>query len=72
MNAQDTYKKNRESVNEMMQRLTACLDAHSKRQAVDAANWGYIGDIEHVEMLIAQAVFSLGGMGEGEKETRGL
>jgi hypothetical protein len=62
--AQAAYSARFAGVASLLEKLDAGLVAHSDRQAADARNWGYAGDLGHVEELLGRALFALTGEGE--------
>jgi len=59
--AANMYAHNAASVAERLADIQALLAKHAERQAADARNWGYAGDLSHVDNLLAQVVHALGG-----------
>lgn len=62
--AQAAYSRRFAGVSELLLKLDEGLKAHSDRQAVDPRNWGFAGDLGHVEELLGRALFALTGEGE--------
>jgi len=50
--AEETYRQRRETVDALLSELRGKLDAHAKRAAADPKNWGYAGDLGHVEEVL--------------------
>jgi len=50
--AAETYRQRRETVDALLGELRGKLDAHAKRAAADSKNWGYPGDLGHVEEVL--------------------
>ncbi len=48
----DAYRQRRRSVNALLDELRKKIDAHAQRAAADPANWGYAGDLGHVEEVL--------------------
>lgn len=50
--AADEYRQRRQAVDALLEGLRDKLDAHAQRAAADPANWGYAGDLGHVEEVL--------------------
>ena len=50
--AADAYQQRRQAVDALLEELRGKLDAHAQRAAADPANWGYAGDLGHVEEVL--------------------
>ncbi len=50
--AADAYRQRRQAVEAMLNELRGKLDAHAQRAAADPQNWGYAGDLGHVEEVL--------------------
>lgn len=50
--AAETYRQRRETVDALLGELRSKLDAHAKRAAAAPQNWGYPGDLGHVEEVL--------------------
>lgn len=54
------YQALRSNVEAQAQKLTAAIAAHAAKQAKDARNYGYVGDLAEVEAKLAEALRLLG------------
>jgi hypothetical protein len=50
--AADAYRQRRHAVAALLEELRGKLDAHAQRAAAGPANWGYAGDLGHVEEVL--------------------
>lgn len=50
--AEENYQQRRETVDALLGELRGKLDVHAKRAAADPKNWGYAGDLGHVEEVL--------------------
>jgi len=50
--AANTYRQRRQTVDALLEELRGKLDAHAKRAEADPKNWGYAGDLGHVEEVL--------------------
>lgn len=54
--AQLAYAQRQAEARELIARLSNGLDAHSRRAALDSANWGYAGDLAEVCERLVQSM----------------
>lgn len=59
--AKTTYKEKAKSVRQLIGRLEKALQKHDKEFAGDEKDWGYVGDIGHVESGLKDIVEFLRG-----------
>lgn len=52
LTAADAYRQRGQAVEALLDELRGKLDAHAQRAAVDPSNWGYAGDLGHVEEVL--------------------
>jgi hypothetical protein len=57
--AAEAYQAQRAKIAEKMVEIAKGLELHAQRQADDARNWGYAGDLAHVNELLSQVLESL-------------
>jgi len=50
--AADAYRQRRQAVDALLDELRKKIDIHAQRAAVDPSNWGYAGDLGHVEEVL--------------------
>jgi hypothetical protein len=55
-----SYRAELGATEALLRRLAAKLDQHKTKQAANPKNWGYVGDLQHINSLLCQA---LGGAG---------
>ena len=58
--AAQAYAARRSTIKAHLSTIDLDLEAHQKRQAADARNWGFAGDLAEVERLLAEAARILG------------
>lgn len=58
--AAEAYAARRATIEAHLSTIDLGLDRHEKRQAADARNWGFAGDLAEVERLLAEAARILG------------
>ena len=51
--AADAYRQRRQAVDALLDELRKKIDAHAQRATADPANWGFAGDLGHVEEALA-------------------
>jgi hypothetical protein len=54
------YKALRAESADLLKRIAKQLAQHAKEQAADPTNWGFPGDLGHVNVELAQVLASLG------------
>jgi hypothetical protein len=54
--AEQAYAAARERVDSLRARLEHLLDAHQEKHSEWRGDWGYVGDLNHVVVLLADAV----------------
>jgi hypothetical protein len=54
------YRKNLATAQETLRRIAAQLAEHEARQAAQPLNWGYVGDLGHINEELAQVLAGLG------------
>ncbi len=65
--ADATYRTNLEQVRGMITALQVEVERHASGQAADPRNWGFPGDLEHLEEILIDALHAVGA-GEDEDE----
>ena len=50
--AADAYRQRRQAVAALLDELRKKIDAHAQRATADPANWGFAGDLGHVEEVL--------------------
>ena len=50
--AADEYRQRRQTVDALLDELRKKIDTHAQRAAADPSNWGYAGDLGHVEEVL--------------------
>lgn len=58
--AAEAYAARRATIEAHLSTIDLGLEKHQKRQAADARNWGFAGDLAEVERLLAEAARILG------------
>lgn len=48
MNANEAYKDRRKLTSVLIKEIKKLLDTHEQNQAKEPNNWGFVGDIEHI------------------------
>ena len=66
-NANDAYRAAREKLDERLNRMNHAIREHVERQYKDRANWGFAGDMNHVNEILGEAIEFLGGAKEKTK-----
>lgn len=47
--AQTQYNAHQASIRRMLKQIEDHLDAHEKRSSAHPADWGYVGDVSHID-----------------------
>jgi hypothetical protein len=58
--AQKAYAQHQEWIAQMLARLDTLLEQHARQAAEKPTNWGFAGDLGHVEEILDKAVTFLG------------
>lgn len=58
--AADKYAELQELIATRLEQLKQDLEKHQARHAADPKNWGYPGDLQHINSLLRQANEALG------------
>ena len=58
--ADNQYKAHQASIRELMATLEARLAKHETKASADPSNWGYAGDLGHIETDLKELVRFLG------------
>ena len=61
MNAIEAYMAAQRRAASQIETLTAALAAHHDDTPCEGTNWGHVGDINHVNELLAEAIAFLTG-----------
>jgi hypothetical protein len=64
MSATDAYVTAQQTAADQIATLTAALAAHHDDTPADGTNWGHVGDVNHVNELLAEAIGFLAGATE--------
>lgn len=59
--AAQAYRDNSDRIHKATVRLSIALKAHARRQAADARNWGFAGDLGYVAEVLEEALAFIGG-----------
>ena len=54
------YSQKTATAQDLLKRIAARLAEHQTRQAAEPGDWGYVGDIGHINEELAQVLASLG------------
>ena len=54
------YAERHAECTDLLKRIASRLEQHTKAQAKEPANWGYAGDLEHVNRELAYLLAGLG------------
>ena len=52
--AHDTYVERHAQVTAKIEKVKVMLETHAMREAVDQSNWGFAGDLGHIDNLLSQ------------------
>jgi len=55
-NAADAYRRRTHAIDALLEELRKKIDAHAQNAAADPADWGYAGDLGHVERALRDLV----------------
>ena len=58
--ATETYRLRAELAQNLMARIARRLEEHSAQSATEPRDWGYVGDIGHINEELAQVLAALG------------
>ncbi len=47
--AQAQYNAHQASIRRLLKQIEAHLDAHEKKSSAHPADWGYVGDVAHID-----------------------
>lgn len=61
MNASEAYVAAQQRAADQVEALTAALAAHHDATPAEGTNWGHVGDVNHVNELLAEAIAFLTG-----------
>ena len=61
MSATDAYMAAQQRAASQIEALTAALAAHHDETPCEDTNWGHVGDINHVNELLAETIAFLTG-----------
>ena len=54
------YSQNATTAQDLLKRIATRLAEHQTRQAAEPRDWGYVGDLGHINEELAQVLASLG------------
>ena len=54
------YSQNATTAQDLLKRIATRLAEHQTRQAAEPCDWGYVGDLGHINEELAQVLAALG------------
>ena len=54
------YSQNATTAQDLLKRIATRLSEHQARQAAEPCDWGYVGDLGHINEELAQVLAALG------------
>ena len=54
------YSQNATTAQDLLKRIAIRLTEHQTRQAAEPGDWGYVGDLGHINEELAQVLAALG------------
>ena len=58
--AEAAYSQNATTAQDLLKRIATRLSEHQTRQAAQPRDWGYVGDLGHINEELAQVLAALG------------